>query len=81
MVVVIKTFFIKKTTITQFAINMVYFQVECFHSVLVNHRQYLHDLITSRRVKCDCLSRTNDVMSSCYNFISFPFTLIPFIRY
>ena len=31
---------------------------------------------------CDCLSRTNDVMSSANvtNFISFPSTIIPFIQ-
>ena len=31
---------------------------------------------------CDCISRMNDVMSSTNvtNFISFPSTLIPFIR-
>ena len=41
----------------------------------------IYDLIKSGSVMCDCLSRTNDVMSSANvtDFISFPSTLTPFI--
>ena len=41
----------------------------------------LNNLIVPNRARCDCLSQTNDVMSSANttNFSLFPFTMMPLI--